>query len=112
MINRLGDPEPLLAKGDALGERTRLGMARGEVGMGKHGGQDELTEALIAPLPVEGGYGQPEAVDRPTIVALGMVGSADVGVRQRQQANLSVGRGECKGALGSGDGLIMCAPVV
>ena len=39
-----------------------------------HGGQDNLTEALAALRPVEGRHGLPEAVDRPTIVALGLVG--------------------------------------
>jgi hypothetical protein len=76
VINRLGNPEPFVPQGPALGERAQFGMAPGEVGTGEHGGEDELTEALVAPRPVEGCYGKPEAVDCPTIVALGMIGSA------------------------------------
>ena len=72
--HRLGNPQPFFPEGPALGERAQLGMAPGEVGTGEHGGQDDLTEALVAPRPVEGRHGLPEAVDRPTIVALGLVG--------------------------------------
>ena len=46
-----------------------------------HGGQGRLAEALVAPRPVEGRHGLPEAVDRPPIVALGLVGQAEVAVR-------------------------------
>ena len=41
------------------------------LGTGAHGRQENLTEALAAPRPLEGRYGLPEAVDRPTIVTLG-----------------------------------------
>ena len=74
VINRLGNPQPFFPEGTALSERAQLGMAPGEAGTGDHGGQDDLTEALVAPRPVEGRHGLPEAVDRPTIVTLGMVG--------------------------------------
>ena len=110
MSNRLGNPQPFFPKGPALGERAELGMAPGEPGTGAHGGQDDLTEALAAPRPVEGRHGLPEAVDRLTIVALGVVGYAEVVVRQRVQDDLPAGRGERKGALGSGDGLVIRAP--
>ena len=72
--HRLGNPQPFVPEGTALGEHAQLGMAPGEVGTGEHGGQVDLTEALAAPRPVEGRHGLPEAVDRPTIVALGPVG--------------------------------------
>ena len=74
MSHRLGNPEPFFPEGTALGEHAQLGMAPGEPGTGGHGGQDDLTEALAAPRPLEGRHGLPEAVDRPTIVALGLVG--------------------------------------
>ena len=109
MINRLGNPEPFFPEGPALGERAQLGMAHGEAGTGVHGGQDDLTEALVAPRPVEGRHGLPEAVDRPTIVALGLVGEAEVVVRQRVQDDIPAGRGEREGALGGGDGLVIRA---
>ena len=104
--NRLGNLEPFFPEGPALGERAQLGMAPGEVGTGEHGGQDD-AEALAAPRPVEGRHGLPEAVDRPTIVALGLVGVAEVVVRQRVQDDIPAGRGEREGALAGGDGLVM-----
>ena len=110
--NRLGNPEPFFPEGTALGERAQLGMAPGEPGTGVHGGQDDLTEALVAPRPVEGRHGLPEAVDRPTIVALGLVGYAEVLVRQRLQDDIPAGRGEREGTLGGGDGLVIRAPEV
>ena len=58
-------------------------MALGESVTGEHGGEEELTEALVVPLPIEERYSLPEAVDRPTIVALVAVGLAEVPVRQR-----------------------------
>ena len=79
----------------------------GEVGTGEHGRQDDLTEVLAAPRPVECRHGLPEAVDCSTIVTLGLVGFAEVLVRQRLQDNLPAGRGERQGALGGGDGLVI-----
>ena len=107
--NRLGNPQPFFPEGPALGERAQLGMAPGEPGTGVHGGQEDLTEALAAPRPLEGRHGLPEAVDRPTIVALGLVGYAEVLVRQRVQDDIPAGRGEREGALGGGDGLVIRA---
>ena len=109
VTNRLGNPEPFFPEGTALGERAQLGMAPGEAGTGEHGGQENLAEALAAPRPVEGRHGLPEAVDRPTIVALGLVGYAEVVVRQRVQDDIPAGRGEREGALGGGDGLVIRA---
>src|SRR5712691_5790513 len=109
MSNRLGNPEPFVPEGSSLSERAQLGLAPPEEGTGAHGGQDELTEALAAPRPVEGHHGLPEAVYRPTIVALGRVGCAEVVVRQRVQDDLPTSRGEHKGALGGGDGLVIRA---
>ena len=84
-------------------------MAPGQEGTGVHGGQKDLAEALTAPLPPEDRHGLPEAVDRPTIVALGMVGEAKLVVRQRVQDDIPAGRGECEGTLGGGDGLVIRA---
>ena len=71
-----------------------------------------MAEALAAPRPVEGRHGLPEAVDRPTIVALGLIGYAKELVRQRVQDALPAGRGKGEGALGGGDGLVIRAPDV
>ena len=74
MINCLSNPQPFFPEGTALSECAQLGMTPGEEGPGGHGGQENLAEALAVPPPVERGHGLPEAVDRPTIVALGLVG--------------------------------------
>ena len=71
-----------------------------------------MTEALVAPRPIEERHGLPEAVDRLAIVTMGLVDSAQVEVRQRVQDDLPAGRGEREGTLGSGDGLVMRAPGV
>jgi hypothetical protein len=84
-------------------------MAPGEESTGEHDGQENLTKALVAPRPAEGRHGLPEAVDRPIIVTLGMVGQAEVLVRQRLQDDVPAGRGEREGALGEGEGLVMHA---
>ena len=105
--HRLRDPEPFFPKGPALGERAQLGIAPGKPGTGEHGGQEHMTEALVAPRAVEGHHGLPEAIDRPTIVALGLVGVAEVLVRQRVQDGIPSGRGEWPGTLGGGDGLVI-----
>jgi hypothetical protein len=107
--NRLGDPESFVPEGPALGKRGQLGMAPGEVGTGEHRRQDNLAEALAVPRTSEERHGLPEAVDGPTIVALGMIGSAQVLVRQRVQDDLPAGRGKRQGALGGGDGLVIRA---
>jgi hypothetical protein len=107
--NFLSNPEPFVPKGPALGERAQLGMAPGEVGTGEHGGQDNLAEALAALRPVEGCHGQPEAVDRPTIVALCLAGLAEALVRERAQDDIPASRSEREGALGGGDGLVIRA---
>ena len=52
-------------------------MARGEIGIDEHGGQESLAKALVAPRPVEEHHGLPEAIDCLTIVALGLVGEAE-----------------------------------
>ena len=79
----LGDPQPFFPEGTALGEQAELGMARGEPGTGGHGWQEHLAEALVALRPIE--ERQPSAVNRPTIVALGLVGLAEVLVRRAGQ---------------------------
>ena len=72
-------------------------------------GRIDLTEALAAPRPLERCHGLPEAVDRPPIVTLGLVGDAEVLIRQRVQDDLPAGRGEREGTLGGGDGLVIRA---
>jgi hypothetical protein len=87
-------------------------MAPGEVGTGEHGGHDDLTEALVAPRPIEGRHSLPEAVYGPTVVALGLVGCAEVLVRQRLQDDLPAGHGERQDAMSGGDSLVIRAHVV
>ena len=64
----------------------------------------------MAPCPLEGRHGVPQAVNRPTIVALGMVGVAEALVRQRLQDAIPASRGEREDALGGDDGLLIRAP--
>jgi hypothetical protein len=111
VITRFGNLHPFVSEGPPLGERAELGMAQGEHGTGEHGGQSNLAEALVASCPVEGRHGLPEAVDRPTIVALSLVGYTEVLVRQRVQDDIPMGRGEHKDALGGGGGLVIRAPL-
>src|SRR5262245_42960882 len=87
-------------------------MAHSEPGTVTHGGQDDLTEALAVPRSVEECRVLPEVGGCPTIVALGLVSSAEVGVRQRLQADISAGGGEREGPLASSDGLVIYAPEV
>jgi hypothetical protein len=103
----LGNLQRFVSKGATLRESAQFGMAPGEDDPRSHGGQDDKTEALVTPRPVEGRYGLPATVNRPTIVALGPVGKAKICVRHRLQSDLPIGRGECKGTLGSNDGLVI-----
>src|SRR5262245_2608115 len=100
VLYHLGNPEPLFPKGPALGEHAEFGMTQSEFGTCKHGRQDNLTEALVAPLPVEERHGLPEAGDRPTIVALPLRGYAETLVCQPVQDRTSSSRGQREGALG------------
>ena len=59
MSNCLGNPESFFPKASALGEPAELGMARGEIGIDEHGGQESLAKALVAPRPVEEHHGLP-----------------------------------------------------
>ena len=78
MRNRLGNPEPLFPEDTALSERAQLGMAPAQPGTGTHSRQEECPEALATPCSVEERHRLPKAVDRPPIVALGLVGEAEV----------------------------------
>jgi hypothetical protein len=101
--------EPFFPEDNALGERAQLGMARGEPRPGVHGGQDDLTDALVAPRLLRKRHGLPETVECPTIVALGLVGYAEGAVRPRPQDGIAAGRGKRQGALAGSDGLVMRA---
>jgi hypothetical protein len=110
MIHRLGNVDPFLPEGIALGEYVQLGMAHGEPGPGGHGRQDSEAETLATPCPVEDRHGLPEAVDRLMIAALGVVGCTKVEICQRVQANLPTRRGKREGTLGGSNGLVLRAP--
>src|SRR5262245_16705677 len=106
---RLGNLEPFVPEGTALSEHTQLGIVLGETGTGVHGGQGTKAEALMAPRPVEERYSLSVAGNRLTIVALSPVGSAEGMVRQPLQDAIPASRGEPKGALAGGDGLVIGA---
>src|SRR5207302_1663541 len=105
--HRLGNPQPFLPEGTALSERAQLSMAPGEVGTRAYGRQENSAEALAPPRLVDGCHGLTEAVYGLTVVALGLVGKAEVLVRQRVQNDIAAGRGEREGALASGNGLVI-----
>lgn len=94
------------------GECPQVGIAPDEPGTGLHGGEEELTEALAAPRPVEGRHGLSEAVDRPRIVALRSIRYAQGLVRHGVQDDIPAGRGEREAALGGDDGLVKHAPAL
>src|SRR4029450_6629245 len=81
--NLLGNPHPFFPESPALSECAQLRMARGEVCTGEHGGLADLSDALMAPRPVTGYHNLAKAIDRPTIVGLGIVDEAEGEVRQR-----------------------------
>src|SRR5262249_61435201 len=91
VTRRRGGGEPLFAEGTPRGERPQFGMACGESGTGEHGGQEALTEAFVMPSPLEGRHGLPEILNRPPIVALGLMGPTEVAVLQRLQDDLPAG---------------------
>jgi hypothetical protein len=102
-----GNLESFFAEGSPLGERAQLGMAHGQMGSGMDSGQDSLPKTLAALRPVEGSHRLPDVVDGPTIVALGLVRDPEVEVRQRLEANIPAGGGECQGALGGDTSLVI-----
>ena len=105
----LGNPQAFFPKSPACGERAQLRMAPGQVGTGEHGGHEDKT-ALVAPGLFKGCDGLPEAVNRPTIVALGLIGLTEVLVGR--QDHIPIHCVECEGALGRGDGLVILAHLV
>jgi hypothetical protein len=111
VVNLLGNLEPFIPESPTLGKCAKLGMTPGQEGMGLHGEQKDGTEALTAPLPSEGHDGLLAAVDRPPIVALGIIGEAEDLVRLRLLNDIPTGGGECEGTLGGGDDLVMRAHV-
>src|SRR5262249_33632917 len=84
----------------------------GELGAGEHGGEGHIVEACPGPCLVEECGGLPEAIDRLTIITLGVVGYAKVSVRQCVQLNIPAGRGKHKAPLTEGDGLVICVPEI
>jgi hypothetical protein len=108
----LGNLEPFVPEGLTLGKRTQIGMAPGEEGTREHRGQDGKPEAPVAPRPVETPYGLLEAVNRPVIVTLGMIDSAEIEVRQRGEDDIPASRDIPQDAQRSGNGLTIRATVV
>ena len=65
MSNRLGNPDPFAPNRPTLGECTEFGIARGEPGRGERSRKEQLTQALVAPCPVEERHAE---LDAPRIV--------------------------------------------
>src|SRR5262249_15928203 len=104
--SRLGIAKSFVPESMALSECAQLGMALGEIGTGGYVAQVEITSwshldgVLAAPHPVEERHVLPLAVDRPTIVALVLVGDAKVVIRPCLTAAIPARDGEREGALG------------
>src|SRR5262245_3866945 len=84
-------------------------MTHGESNKGAYGGLVRTAEECGAVSTVESCHVLPEIVNRPTIVALGLVGSADGLIHHRVQDDVPTSRGEPEGTLAGGDGLVMRA---
>ena len=72
-------------------------------------GQGDLHRSAVTPCAVEGRHRLPEAVDRPTIVALGMVGVAKVEICQRCRTTSPLAVASARARWRGGDGLVMRA---
>jgi hypothetical protein len=81
VIDRLGNPKAFLPQGTALSKQAQLSITCGKVSTGVYGGEDGEAEAFVASCALKGRHGLSPAVNRPSIVALGMVGEAQVMVR-------------------------------
>ena len=109
MSNCLGNPQPFFSDGPAFGKRAQRRMGHGEEGTGEYGRQVGKAEMLVAPCPVEERHRLPEGVERPTIVALDVIGEAEILVGHRVQDAIAARRGEREGALSGGGRLVMHA---
>ena len=69
--------------------------------MGVHGGQNNMAEAFVALCPVEERYGLPEAVNRPLIIAPGVVGLTEARVCERLLDDFPLSRGKHEETLGN-----------
>jgi|SRR6516162_8255143 hypothetical protein len=93
-------------------------MAQGEKGTGGYVGQVEITSwshldgVLAAPHPVVERHVLPLAVDRPTIVALVLVGDAEVVIRHCLTGAIPARDGKRQGTLGGDETLDMRARIV
>ena len=101
--NRLGDPEPLFPEGTPSANVPSSAWHDQQVHGSVTAGRMTCRSARGArprgtPRPAQ-------AVDRPPIVPLGLVGYAEVAVRQRLQGDIPAGRGERQGTLTGRDSL-------
>jgi hypothetical protein len=78
--DRFGDPDPLFAAGNPVGELSQLGEGPGKLGSGDHCRKTCQTEALAGQIFVKS-LDVPVELHCPSIVTEVKVGNADVGVR-------------------------------
>jgi hypothetical protein len=86
-------------------------MAQGEEGPREHRRRGALAKTLVALRPTEGRHGLSEAVARPPVVPLGMIGAPEELVHQRLHHAIHTRRPACHCALARGDDLVVHAPV-
>src|SRR6266436_1710095 len=97
MIDCLSHTNPFFSVGAPRGELSDLGKAPGQPGMGEHGGKSSRAEVTTDQVAFEGGHVRPEEVYRPSIVAQGVVGLAQVESRQDTEGKIVEGRSEGEG---------------
>ena len=92
MLNRLGNPEPFFPEGTALSEQAQLGMTLERAGHGRSRRVGQPPKRSWRRAPSRDCHRLPEAVDRPTIVTLGLVGDRGGGspARARRSSPLAV----------------------
>jgi hypothetical protein len=73
-------------------------------------GRKTCPGSLVTPRPVKERHRLLEAVDRPTIVALELVGYAEKEIRHPVQDTISIRRGKRKGIPGGGNGSVIRSP--
>jgi hypothetical protein len=87
-------------------------MAPGEYSGSVYRRKGNLTETLAAVSSVEERHSLLQALDCPQVVTLGLVGISERLVGERLQDGIPTGRSKREGALGDGNGLVICAHAV
>ena len=99
VLDRVGDPDPVVSTGYPVGDLSQLGKRPGKEGSGEHRGEAVQTEALADQIAVQGLHGPPQELHCPSIVAEMEVGRAEVVIRHNPDVEILSGLGDGEGAL-------------